>query len=341
MFKLSLARNRDFSFYLKSQGFLFFQIFLACRFPCGVPGRQQFFGWESITVQPGFDVVRQLGRKVVEGFKMKKVVLALAAVAALSGPALAADLPAAPAYTKAPPPRPVASWTGCYLEAGGGYGLWNQDQFTETFPGLAPTSAATTTDGGRGVLGRFGGGCDWQLTGELSNWVVGGLAEYDVMSLKGTNNFANVGVGNGFGAPSFASEKETSAWYVGPRVGYLVTPNLLTYVGGGYTQTHFGTQNFTFLNTGIAANAFLAGTTYSGWFVSTGLEYALNLSWLPIQGLFLRSDYRFASYNAKDILLQGPGATPGFAQHSTPNVQTATTSLVWKLNWGGPVMAKY
>jgi len=95
------------------------------------------------------------------------------------------------------------------------------------------------------------------------------------------------------------------------------------------------------LNTGVVVNASLPSATYNGWFLGTGLEYALNWSWLPVQGLFLRSDYRFASYNSKDLPTFGAGAAPGFAQHSTPNVQTATTSLVWKFNWGGPVMAKY
>jgi len=253
------------------------------------------------------------------------------------GSALAADLP-----MKAPAPRaPAPSYTGCYIDVGAGYGLWNQDQFTETFPGLVPTSAAATRDGGRGFLGRFGAGCDYQLTGEASNWVVGVLGNYDVMSLKGTDNFTNTGVGGAFGAPNFALEKERNAWYIGGRIGYLVTPALLTYVNGGYTQTSFGQQNLFFLNTGVNANAFLPGTTYNGWFIGSGVEYAMNFAWLPIHGLYWRNEYRFASYNSKDIPLLGPGASPGFGQHSTPNVQTATTSLVWKFNWGGPVVAKY
>ncbi len=252
------------------------------------------------------------------------------------GSAYAADMPmkAAP-----PPPPPAMSWTGCYLDGGVGYGMWNQDQHTETFPGLVPTSFADTRDGGRGWLGRFGAGCDYQLTGGLSNWVIGVLGEYDVMSLKGTNNFQNIGVGGVFGAPVAAFEKEDSAWYVGGRVGYLVTPSLLTYVDAGYTQTHFGSQSFFFLNTGLPAAASLPGATYQGWFLGSGTEYALNF--LNIRGLFWRNEYRYSSYNSKDLPTFGAGATPGFAQHSTPQVQTVTTSLVWKFNWTGPVVAKY
>jgi outer membrane immunogenic protein len=255
----------------------------------------------------------------------KLLATSFASVALLTGQALAADM-----AVKAPMmPPPVYSWTGCNLNVGVGYGMWNQDQFTETVPGLVQTSFGSTTDGGRGWTGRFGAGCDYQLTGTLSNWVVGALGEYDLMSIKGTNNFQNIGVGGVFGAPSSAPEKESSAWYIGARVGYLVTPTLLTYVDGGYTQTHFGQQSFTFLNNGVAANAFLPSATYNGWFIGSGVDYALNLSWLPIQGLIWRNEYRFASYNQKDLGLFGTGAAPGFAQHTTPYVQTATTSLVW------------
>ena len=115
--------------------------------------------------------------------------------------------------------------------------MWNQDQHTETIPALAATTSGNTTDGGRGWLARFGGGCDYQFGGGLSNWVVGAFGDYDWMDLKGTNNLANVGLGGGFGAPNAAAEKEQGAWYAGARIGYLVTPALLSYFDGGYTQT--------------------------------------------------------------------------------------------------------
>ena len=267
--------------------------------------------------------------------------LAIASILSVGGlaAAQAADMPM---KAPPPPPLPVASFTGCYVNAGWGYGLWNQDQHTETYPGLVATTFSDTRDGGRGWLGRFGGGCDYQLSGGFSNWVVGVLGDYDVMSLRGTDNFQNVGVGGVFGAPSFAVYKEQNAWYVGGRVGYLVTPALLTYVSGGYTETHFGQQSFTFLNTGISANAFLPGATYHGWWVGGGTEYALTWPSFGIRGLYWRTEYRYASYDSKDLLLFGPGAAPGFAQHTTPYNQTVTTSLVWKFNWASPgVVAKY
>ena len=253
------------------------------------------------------------------------------------GSAMAADLPmkAAPVAVAAP----VASWTGCYIDAGAGYGMYTQTQHTETFPGLAQTSVSDTLDGGKGWLGRFGAGCDYQFTGSLSRWVIGAFGDYDVMSLRGTDNFQNIGLGGVFGAPTWASEKESNAWSIGGRVGYLVTPALLTYVDVGYTQTHFDQQSFTFLNTGVTANALLPGATYHGWFAGGGTEYALDFA--SIRGLFWRNEYRYSSYSSKDLPTFGVGAAPGFAQRTMPYVQTVTSSLVWKFNWAQPVVAKY
>ena len=65
---------------------------------------------------------------------MKKLVLALTAVAAFTGSAMAADM--APRYTKAPPPiaAPVANWTGCYIAGGGGYGIYDAGARRRTSP---------------------------------------------------------------------------------------------------------------------------------------------------------------------------------------------------------------
>jgi outer membrane immunogenic protein len=273
---------------------------------------------------------------------MKKILLALTVAAAFTGSAMAADLPARMPVKAPPPPVPVWSWTGCYIDGGVGYGVYNKDQFTETYPGLAQVGATTTVDGGRGYLGRFGGGCDYQLTGGgfWSNLTIGAFGDYDWMNLKGTDNFQNVGLAGVFGAPAWSYEKADSAWYVGARVGWTPLPGLLTFVSAGYTETHFRGQTFFGLNNNLPANAFLPGATYHGWFVGGGDEYKLSI--FNFEGLFWKTEYRYASYDGKDLVPFGTGTNPGFAQHSTPYVQTITSSLVWRFNWtGSPVVAKY
>ena len=99
---------------------------------------------------------------------MKKLLLALTAVAAFSGSALAADLPAR-AYTKAPPPIMAPSWTGFYIFGGAGGGLWAADQHTQTTVGGLPL-AIDQRNGGSGWFGTVGAGYDWQVN---PSWVVG------------------------------------------------------------------------------------------------------------------------------------------------------------------------
>jgi outer membrane immunogenic protein len=260
---------------------------------------------------------------------MKKLFLAVAGLALLTGSAFAADMtpPPAPMYKAPPPPPPAVSWTGCYVNGGAGYGVWNIDQNEETDPGLAALTS-TTTSGGRGWFGTAGGGCDYQFTlGSFGNFVVGVLGDYDLMDVHGQlvpPPLADVG-----------SEKESSAWAVGGRLGYLVTPNLLTYTNAGFTETRFNSVTF---NSSIAP--FTPGVngipaqTYQGWFLGGGTEYALNWSWLPIRGLFWRNEYRFSTYEGKDVPLFGPGgALLPLAERTNPYTQTIATELVWKFNW--------
>ena len=172
---------------------------------------------------------------------MKKLLVATAAAVAFAtaGTAGAADLP-----VKAPPmvaPPVVYTWTGCYISGGFGYGMFNQDHdlfFNGTVnPNLtAGTTVQLTpleTAGGRGWLGRFGGGCDYQFN---NSFVVGVFGDYDWRDIK-SHDFVNI-------LDIFdASEKNSSAWAVGGRVGYLPYPNLLTYVSGGWTEARFDHMN--------------------------------------------------------------------------------------------------
>src|SRR6516225_4549310 len=107
-------------------------------------------------------------------------------VVAPFGAAGAADLPLKTPLP-APPVPPAVSWTGCNLNGGYGYGLWNQVQHTEVD---GTQTSIDVTNGGRGWLGRLGVGCDYQMGGGFSSWVIGVLGEYDLMSLKGTNEFS-------------------------------------------------------------------------------------------------------------------------------------------------------
>jgi len=241
---------------------------------------------------------------------------------------------------KAPaPPPPSVSWTGCYVDAGGGYGMWNQDHhlsFTPPIGGL--TGTATTTDGGRGWLGKFGGGCDYQTPWFNNRVVIGVFGDWDPMSLKGSNTPNEVfAFGAPFGTtPVTANEKETNAWFVGARLGFLVTPTFMTYLDGGFTQARFTqTGEFSTLS-GVPDGFAYPNFKDNGWFIGSGFEYALN-DWVPFRGLFLQTEYRFSEYNTHTLteFSLATGAPTGNTEVTRPFVQTVTTALVWKFNWTG------
>ena len=262
---------------------------------------------------------------------MKRIVLALSAVAAFAAPALAADM--APRYTKAPPPpvAAVVNWTGCYVGGGGGYGLWNQEN-TQFFDGPPRVqSVATETVGGRGYFGTVQAGCDYQFPAMGTSFVVGAFGDYDFSSLKG--KFTAFG--------SIGDEKMSSAWSVGGRVGWVALPGLLTYFSAGYTEATFDGVNFTDLLPpfGVPSGFYLGKKSYQGWFLGAGDEYALNF--LP--GLFWKTEYRFSEFDKSTSPLRDSvtNLPTGASYDSQKWVHTVRSELVYRFNWGSPVVARY
>ena len=257
---------------------------------------------------------------------MKRILIAATAcMALLGGSALAADLPpAAPAaYIPPPPPPPAFTWTGCYVGAGAGYAMWNQDAYTETYPGLTALTQ-TSTFGGRGEYGQGAVGCDYQI---FSSIVVGAFGDYSFMNVHGqfTEPFAG-GTGE---------EKQSGMWAAGVRGGLLVTPHFLTYINGGWTGTHFNQINMTPTFVG-GVSAIINATTYNGWFLGGGAETSLEnfLGFGLPRGLFLRNEYRYTYYSAKDDpILTTAGAPTGGAVHVQKYDQMLTTAVIFKFNW--------
>ena len=282
---------------------------------------------------------------------MKKLVLALAATAALTGQAIAADM--AVKARPAPPPVPVANWTGCYIAGSVGYGLFDNETTGFAGPPIIPAVVQLTgsTDyGGRGWLAGGGGGCDYQFglggggffgTGQF---VIGLLADGYWSNMSG--NRGSVVIGN------FASARERvdSQWAVGGRIGWLMSPNLLTYFSGGYTEaTLNGISDFAIppaLGGGLLGLG-LQGRTVQGWFLGSGVEY--QSGWIP--NLTWKTEYRLSEYdrsnrfevcNGGGVAACPAGTIVGTFSNDKLFVQTVMTSLVWKFNWGkSPVVAKY
>jgi outer membrane immunogenic protein len=269
---------------------------------------------------------------------MKKILLSMAITAGFAGSAIAADLPVK-ARPMAPTPMMAATnWTGCYVGAGGGYGMFVQ-RHRSLDPQGVPFTALEADTGGKGWFGTVQVGCDYQFS---QRWVVGVFGDYDFSDIKGnlqpTAPFNGV---NGVG-----SERMSSSWAVGARVGYLIFPGLLGYVAGGYTEARFDEVAFSNINTGLpfVPAVTMDAQTYKGWFLGTGYEYALDF--LP--GLFWKTEYRYAWYDAQSPAINvagvvggAPAAVIGY-ERGTKDVQKIRTELVYRFNFGGgPVVARY
>jgi outer membrane immunogenic protein len=252
----------------------------------------------------------------------------LAGLALLSGSARAADLPpvAPPAYRAPAVVAPAYNWSGFYLNAGGGYGMWNAD--TQLFtPAGACLACVVQTFGGRGYLATAGGGFDYQIGGlGMGAWnpiiVVGLMGDYNVESLKGT-------MGDGFATTS-AQIKETASWAGGARIGLAFGPSLFTYMNAGVTGTRFGGANFVSDVTGAPIGAASAAFWKTGWFLGGGTETSLSPI-LPV-GWFVRSEYRYDYFSTTNVPVIAGGVT-AFQVGWHPVVQTLSTSLVYKFNW--------
>jgi len=168
------------------------------------------------------------------------------------------------------------------------------------------------------------GGCDYEFPALGTNFVVGAFGDGAFGSLKGNvTGFADPGIS--------AEEKESNSWAIGGRAGWLVTPRFLSYFSGGYTQAHF--DGFNHIDEdGVPNGDFTNSQTYNGWFLGSGFEYGIDF--LP--GLFLKTEYRYASYNSADVPNFNPDGTPnGFGFKSTKFIQTISTELVYRFNWFG------
>src|SRR6201981_2812013 len=177
------------------------------------------------------------------------------------------------------------------LGAGAGYGFFRQEQHASSLGEVLLDETA----GGSGWLGTVGGGCDYQFNpaSGWGNWGVGAFADYDFMDLRGH-------LGTVAGA-FLGTEKESSAVAAGGRIGYLVTPQILAYINGGFSSTRFDGVSFPTSPTGVPAGTTLPGHTFSGGFVGGGTEVAVA----AFPGLYWRSEYRYAAYGSADLPFSG------------------------------------
>jgi outer membrane immunogenic protein len=219
-------------------------------------------------------------------------------------PAVAADMRAAPVYTKAPMMAPVFSWTGCYIGGNAG-GLWAKKGWTNT--GLAETSVDISSWLAGGQVG-----CNYQI----NTWVFGIQGDYDWTN-AGSSFADTLFLGN----PAVTdSVKIKSLASVTGRVGYAMDRFLLYVKGGGaWEADEYRVSNLVSVAT--------ASETRTGWTVGVGGEYAF-LDWLT--GFV---EYDYYDFGTKSNTFTGTLPAPTFVVSIKETKSVAKVGL--NIKFGG------
>jgi outer membrane immunogenic protein len=213
---------------------------------------------------------------------------------AMSGPVLAADMPArgpAPVF-KAFQPAPF-SWSGFYIGLYGGAGWGDHDR----------SNTAGFNNSYKSSGGLIGGlaGYNWQLNNPV------------VLGVEGDIAWANIKGDDGGAGGSVDQSHFRWLGSVRGRVGYAFD-NWLPFITGGWA---FANIRHT--------NDFGAGDSFdnarSGWTLGGGIEYAVTPNWTT------RLDYRYFDFGSYSNAAPANGVFP----YSVSNkLQTVTVGLSYK-----------
>jgi outer membrane immunogenic protein len=256
----------------------------------------------------------------------RRTLLASVGALALTGAALAADLPSrAPPPVYLPPP-PIFTWTGLYAGLNAGY-TWSNSNTVNTAtadlfgnpdlpggPAFGVASAALATRSVPAKIDGFIGGGQigyiWQLT---NSWVVG--LEADIQGIAASNGstleFSQATVADFPGNPidqNLSSRRRLD--YLGTvrgRVGFTITPTFLVYGTGGlaYGQTKSSTSSTQIVESDPALpNHYSSFGSFSnsrvGWTAGGGAEWLFAPNW-SVKAEYLYYDLGSVTYGLSPL----------------------------------------
>ncbi|TIP11441.1 outer membrane protein [Mesorhizobium sp.] len=176
------------------------------------------------------------------------------------------------------------NWSGIYVGFGVGAGANVHELSGDLLPGFSLNGI-----GGEGVYGELTVGYDYMVS---PRFLIGGLLDAHVGNIETTLDVAGLD----------ASVQETYGFDAGLRAGYLLTPNTLGYVLGGYSWQKYKLDT----NAGFDFD-----WDQSGYFVGAGVETAVNSNWT------IKTEYRYTRFGTKDDLLADLGAPDGTLELDT------------------------
>jgi len=247
---------------------------------------------------------------------MKKLLLGMVGLVALSGSAVAADMAARP-YKAAPVVvAPIYDWTGFYIGANGGWGQ-SRDCWSFVVPGTILNEGCASRSGG--VLGGQIG-YRWQT----AQFVFGVEAMGDWADIHGSR----VSTIN----PLFNTSARVDAigLFTG-QIGYAWNNALFYVKGGAATARSF--VDVTNIATGVTAGG--ASSTRWGGTVGLGFEYGFSPNWtvgLEYDRLFMGTSNN--SFSVNPLLA-------GAVNEIRQDIDLLTIRVNYKFGGYGPVVAKY
>ena len=296
---------------------------------------------------------------------MKRVLGGMVMTAALSGSALAADLPSR-SYTKAPAAAaPAYNWSGWYggLNAGwvGGSGSVNNDASivsTSTAPVNAEAMASGATNTADKSSGFIGGG-QFGYNYQFSHLFVAGF-EADIQGLTGAHKQSSsvtplLDVNGNIASVVTNSTTTRDLSYLGTlraRVGVLVVPSFLLYATGGlaYGGVKSDTtiaQSVTITETDPLPSTLTSGSfsqTRVGYAVGAGGEWMLSSNW-SAKLEYLYYDLGSATYTTGGIANDPTGlphdGTAAVATSSKVRFNDNIVRVGVNYHFGGPAVSQY
>jgi outer membrane immunogenic protein len=249
----------------------------------------------------------------------------------------AAVLMASPALADGYKPKaaPVAcceaNWNGIYFGGGFGWGAMITGH-TDSFGPAAPVGSTNEQDlGSDGVLGFFRLGLDRQIHPGI---VLGAFADFefhDVGIFGSLSNQRRTKKKKHHAPPAFTDVFEhdvslDTAWAIGARLGFVRSCCTMWYINGGYTQADI---DYTFTRNNVAVAGASNDVTVGGWFLGGGVEQQLG------RGLALALEYRYASYDSKEVFNGTNDITGAVLFHREeidPTIHTVRLGLTYKFD---------
>lgn len=201
------------------------------------------------------------------------------------------------------------SWTGFYVGGFVGGGAVNNE--LDVLGGLLEFDGI----GGEGFVGGGFAGFNYQVSPRI---VLGVQGELGVQDLE-TEIDLSVG---GFTASLEAAPDFNAA--ISGRAGWLVNPDTLLYVIGGYSYAEYDVDIHLSLVRQVTTDLEF-DETYHGFHIGTGIEARLTDS------ITARIEYRYTQYGEEDW---GTGG----AVEVEPSTHTGTLGVAWNFHTGGDMV---